>query len=351
MKDFVTEGSNDQRVEQIIDANLDRAREGLRVLEDWARFGLGSRELVKEFKNFRQILGKYHVKIYKDSRNFTKDTSIGLTHKEQFEKKSIKNIISSNSARIQEALRVIEEYSKIDNRELSYAAGNIRYQIYSLEIRLLKLDNKNKLLNILRESNLYFISNPSPKIIEIIESVLKGGVRIIQHRFKGGSDLENLKEAKRIRRLCNNYKALLIINDRIDIAIACNADGVHLGQEDIDINSARRILGFSKIIGISANKELEIESAINNGCDYIGIGPVFETFTKKEKKPIGVENIKKLTVNVSIPYFIIGGVKQDNITILKNNGITQVAIISDLINSENPEEKAKMIIKYLSNEN
>ena len=105
----------DLRVNQIIDANLDRAREGLRVLEDWARFGLGRNDLVKKIKNFRQILGKNHLNIYKNSRNSVEDKSKGLTHPEQFKRNRIKDIVSSNAGRVQEALRVIEEFSRGHN--------------------------------------------------------------------------------------------------------------------------------------------------------------------------------------------------------------------------------------------
>ena len=107
-----TSQPEDLRISQIIDANLDRAREGLRVLEDWARFGLGKEDFVKRIKNFRQILGKNHLEIYKTSRNYIKDQCKGLSHVEQFNRKSPEKIISSNSARVQEALRVIEEFSR-----------------------------------------------------------------------------------------------------------------------------------------------------------------------------------------------------------------------------------------------
>ncbi len=342
---------NDIRVAQIIDANLDRSREGLRVLEDWARFGIARDDLVIKLKNFRQLLGKFHLKEYKNARNFTKDNCKGLTHHEQNNRKSIKNLLSANSARIQEALRVIEEYSRNENRELSSLAAKIRYEIYDLEITLLNYASNEERKEIIIKNNLYFISTHVPNIIEIIESVLKGGVRIIQHRFKDGKDSQNLKDAIVIKKLCSKYNALFIINDRIDIALASDADGVHLGQEDIDIKFARRILGFSKIIGVSANKSSEIKRALENGCDYLGIGPVFETPIKRNKKPLGVEKIKKISSNLPIPFFVIGGIKKDNIPLLKKNGLRKVAVISELVTAVNPKETAIMLIKELSNEN
>jgi len=351
MKELDLNQLRDQRVAQIIDANLDRAREGLRVLEDWARFALGRKDLVKSFKNFRQTLGKQHLKVYKESRNFIDDECAGLTHPEQFKRDKASSIISSNAARVQEALRVIEEFSRDHNQNLCKISSEIRYEIYNLEIVLLEAHSNYLLRKILNENDLYFVTLDTENLFEKIKSILEGGVKIIQLRFKKGKDSDNLKFAKRVRELCNNFGALFLINDRVDIALACKADGVHLGQDDIDIKSARNILGFSKIIGVSASNECDIKNAIKDGCDYLGIGPVFVTSTKKEKIPLGIDTLKSLTKDISIPWFAIGGIKQENISLLKENNICKIAIITDLINSKNPKEKAIMIINSLSDEN
>ena len=113
----------------------------------------------------------------------------------------------------------------------------------------------------------------------------------------------------------------------------------------------RKILGYSKIIGISANNEIDISNAITDGCDYIGIGPVFETSTKKNKNPLGIENIKTLTKDLNIPWFAIGGIKSNNISYLKKNGFKKIALVSQLMNSEDPKEEAIIILKELSHEN
>jgi len=343
--------ADDLRIFQIIDANLDRAREGLRVLEDWARFALGGNDFVAKIKNHRQILGKNHLEVYKQSRNHIEDECKGLTHQEQINRKTSQQIISSNSARVQEALRVIEEFSRLHNHELSKIASEIRYEIYNIEIDLLSLSKFKKSEEILKENDLYVITDLKDNLLEIIEEILIAGVRIIQHRFKMGTDQENLQEAIQIKNLCKRYNSLFIVNDRIDIALACNADGIHLGQDDVDLKTARKILGNSKIIGISANNEIDISNALKEGCNYIGIGPVFETATKKNKKPIGIEKIKTLTKNLNIPWFAIGGIKSNNISYLKSNGLKKVALVSQLMNSEDPKEDAIMILKKLSHEN
>ncbi len=351
MKNLDLKRLEDQRIAQIVDVNLDRAREGLRVMEDWARFALGRKDLVKSFKNFRQILGKHHLKLYKESRNFIIDNSAGLSHPEQFKRNEASSIISSNAGRVQEALRVIEEFSRDHNQILSKISSEIRYEIYNLEIALLEAESNYSLRKILNENDLYFITIDTENLFEKIKNILEGGVKIIQLRFKHGKDSDNLKFAIKVRELCDSFDALFLINDRVDFALACKADGVHLGQDDMDIKSARNILGFSRIIGISASNEWDIKKAIKDGCDYLGIGPVFATTTKKEKVPLGIDTLKSLTRDISIPWFAIGGIKQENINLLKENNIRKIAIISDLINSKNPKEKAIMIINSLTDEN
>jgi thiamine-phosphate pyrophosphorylase len=351
MQNYNRTNSEDLRIYQIIDANLDRAREGLRVIEDWARFGLGGDSFVAKIKNYRQILGKNHLEVYKQSRNHIEDQCKGLTHQEQIKRRTPEQIISSNSGRVQEALRVIEEFSRLHNYELSRIASKIRYEIYTLEIDLLRISKFKKSEEILKKNDLYVITDQKENLLEIIEEILIAGVKIIQHRFKKGTDKDHLKEAIQIQNLCKKYNSLFIINDRVDIALAVNADGIHLGQDDLDLKTARKLLGYSKIIGISANNEIDISNALQDGCDYIGIGPVFDTDTKKGRKPIGIEKIKKLTKDLNIPWFAIGGIKTKNISYLKSNGFKKVALVSQLMNSEDPKQDAIIVLKELSHEN
>ena len=188
-----TTNPDDLRIYQIIDANLDRAREGLRVLEDWARFALGKGKYVKRIKNFRQILGKNHLEVYKQSRNHIEDKCKGLTQREQINRNTSEQIISSNSGRVQEALRVIEEFSRLQNHELSKIASEIRYEIYSIEIDLLNSSKCKNSEEILKENDLYVITDQKENLLEIIEEILIAGVRIIQHRFKTGTDQDHLQ--------------------------------------------------------------------------------------------------------------------------------------------------------------
>ena len=350
MKKFNENEIRDLRIAQIIDANLDRAREGLRVLEDWARFGLGREDLVTEIKHYRHLLGKEHLYFYKRTRNYIKDHCQGISHPEQKKRVKASNLICSNAARVQEALRVIEEFSRSHNINLSQTVSNIRYKIYDLEINLLEAESNKSIKDILKKNNLYCLSTDSNHLLGTIEQILEGGVKLIQHRFKNGNDKRNFSDALKIKKLCSKFSAIFIINDRVDIAFACDADGVHLGQSDLDIRSARKILGFSKIIGISANNKTDINRAIVEGCDYLGIGPLYSSPTKKDKKPLGIDKVLQITKDISIPWFAIGGINSKNISILKNNGIQKVAIVSDIFYDKNPKNKARIIINALADE-
>ena len=237
------------------------------------------------------------------------------------------------------------------NQKLSNIASEIRYEVYTLEVELLNLNLRKRSLEIIKENDLYAITDQKENLLETIEDILMGGVKIIQHRFKIGNDKDHLAEAIKIKKLCKKYNSLFIVNDRLDIAMASNADGIHLGQDDLDLKTARKLLGNSKIIGISANNEIDISNAIKNGCDYLGIGPVFKTSTKKNKHPLGLENVKTLVKDLNISWFAIGGINKNNISLLKKNGFKKVALVSELMNSKDAKEEAIIILKKLSHEN
>ena len=142
----------------------------------------------------------------------------------------------------------------------------------------------------------------------------------------------------------------LIINDRIDIALAIDASGVHLGQSDIPCSIARKILPQGKIIGVSAHNLNEAEKALKDGADYLGCGAVFNTSTKKDVTTLSYEGLKEITDNINIPIVAIGGINENNIITLKGSGINGVAVVSSIIGKENVKgasEKLKELVKKL----
>jgi thiamine-phosphate pyrophosphorylase len=178
---------------------------------------------------------------------------------------------------------------------------------------------------------------------KVLEDALKGGASIIQLREKSCNTLSFYNRALKVRVLCCAYRVPLIINDRVDIALAANADGVHIGQTDMPYNKARELLGANKIIGLSvSNKEQAIE-AENLKVDYIGISPIFNTASKKSDlaPSLGVEGLKMIRPLFSKPIVCIGGIHQNNVADIIKNGANGVAVISAISKAKYPEKETQ----------
>ena len=187
-------------------------------------------------------------------------------------------------------------------------------------------------------------------LTEVIEEAILGGTSIVQLREKCASSLEFYEIAKEVKKITDKYNVPLIINDRIDIALAIDASGVHLGQSDIPCSIARKILPQGKIIGVSAHNLKEAEKALKDGADYLGCGAVFNTSTKKDVTTLSYEGLKEITDNINIPIVAIGGINENNIITLKGSGINGVAVVSSIIGKENVKgasEKLKELVKKL----
>lgn len=188
------------------------------------------------------------------------------------------------------------------------------------------------------------------KLTEVIEEAILGGTTIVQLREKLTSSLEFYEVAKEVKKITDKYNVPLIINDRIDIALAVDASGVHLGQSDIPCSIAKKILPKGKIVGVSAHNLKEAEQALKDGADYLGCGAVFNTSTKKDVTTLSYEGLKEITSNIDIPVVAIGGINEDNISTLKGSGINGVAVVSSIIGKENVKsaaENLKELVKKL----
>lgn len=178
----------------------------------------------------------------------------------------------------------------------------------------------------LEKSLVYTVLNPGHSPNEI-KKLISLGVGIIQLRDKNKNRQEVLKEAVRIKKHLTSKKVLFIINDYLEIARISDVDGLHLGQNDMPIEAARKILGRDKIIGISCHSLKQAKDAQKRGADYIGIGPVFKTPTKPNTKPIGLGIIKEIAQIIKIPFFAIGGINKTNVAELARNGARKVAVV------------------------
>ena len=332
-------------IDRILDANLDRSREGLRVIEEWCRFGLENSSLAAQCKHLRQELGAWHKDEYRLARNTLTDVGTTLTHAQEEQRQDIHAVLSANLARVQEALRVLEEYSKIDNPAMSLAIKQMRYQVYVIESALIGKRQQN--LQKLHDSLLYLVTMPNPNIIETVESALKAGLTLVQYRDKDLNDSERMAIASQLCELCHRYNALFLVNDRVDIALAVGADGVHLGQQDFPIAIARKLLGQDAIIGQSTTSPEELEIAINNDVDYVGVGPVFATPTKPGKAASGFEYVNYAAQKLSIPWYAIGGIDAENLPDVIKAGAKRVAVVRSLMTASDPKLTTQNLLSQL----
>ena len=198
---------------------------------------------------------------------------------------------------------------------------------------------------------LYFITDGTltkKSVIDDVKSAVKGGVKIIQYREKVASSKKMIEEASQIMEICSRNNVIFLVNDRIDVAIAVGADGVHLGKNDMPYEYARKMLGNGKIIGLSAES---FEAALQNekiGADYTGIGPIYPTTTKKDaKSAIGLSVITKLKNELKMPFVAIGGINESNVEEVMKAGARNVAMISGIVTKSNVEETVRMIVSRI----
>ena len=182
-------------------------------------------------------------------------------------------------------------------------------------------------------------------LMEQVKQALDGGITFLQLREKKLSEEEFIKEAQEMKKLAQEYKIPFVINDNIKVALEVDADGVHIGQDDMSVQEARKLLGEDKIIGVSAHNVKEAVKAQKGGADYLGVGAVCATSTKKDANVVSKEEIKKIKEAVDIPIVAIGGIKQDNIKTLHGTGVDGVAVVSAIFAAKDITKAAKELLK------
>ena len=186
-------------------------------------------------------------------------------------------------------------------------------------------------------------------LLEQVECAIKGGATCLQLREKDMPEDEFLAEALEVKKLCREYNIPIIIDDNVDLAIKCGADGVHVGQSDMEAGNARKLLGPDMIMGVSAQTVEQAVKAEKEGADYLGVGAVFSTSTKPDADDVSHEELKRICENVSIPVVAIGGISRKNIMELSGTGVDGVAIISAIFGSPDIEEECRKL-KSMSEE-
>ncbi len=199
------------------------------------------------------------------------------------------------------------------------------------------------------DTTLYFITDSTGfeegEFLFRVEEALSGGVTILQLREKNKSTIEYIHLAEKVQKLTKKYNVPLIIDDRIDVALAVEAEGVHLGKEDMPIATARRILGNNFIIGATAKTVPWAIEAYESGADYLGVGAIYPTTTKVKTVITSTETLRDICKSVPIPVNAIGGLNENNLDVLKEIDISGICVVSAIMKSENPRIKTEMLLK------
>ncbi len=338
---------------RIVDANLNRIGESLRFLEDIARLILNDKTLSKQLKTIRHKLEDIDFSLKKQllqSRQADSDVGSDIKVEQQFEKRNLHTSVVANSRRVEQSLRVIEELAKTPAIDLdSDIFEKARFELYTLEkdlvSRLLRKDKADRI------KGLYVIIDSDAlkgrNHIDIAKQILDGGAKIIQLRDKTTPKKDLLPLAIKLNELCREYDALFIVNDHIDIAIISDADGVHIGQDDIPLPDARKLMPIDKIIGYSIYTPKEAITAQEQGADYIATSAIYPTDSKADVKVIGLDGLRRVKDRSALPLVGLGGITCDNISEVISYGADSVAVISAVLGAHSPDEATRQLIEKM----
>ena len=352
---------------RILDANLNRAREGLRVLEDFARFLADNHDVSLKLKSMRHDLVAAEKQLFANA-------GIGMTERLQFrdtegdvgtsqttdgeqQRSALADVIIANARRVEESLRSLEEFGKLVSAPFSAAMKSLRYQAYTVEKSLATLSScgllpENPRANRLLQAHVYVLITESMCRLpwqQVVEQCLQAGADVLQLREKSLNDRELLRRAEWIRAACKNAQALFIVNDRPDIAAICDADGVHVGQEEFTVAEARRILKPGQLVGLSTHSLEQAVQATEAGADYLGVGPVFPSQTKSFEQFPGLDFVNSVanTEAATKPWFAIGGINLERLPDLISAGAKRVAVTSVVAGADHPGEVIRKIRSVL----
>ena len=335
------------------DAAFNRAREALRVIEDYVRFVLDDRHLTNLLKQLRHSLTAAASHVSRPQRLACRETQadVGtqLSTPQETTRPNAAAVLAANFGRLAESLRSLEEYGKVFQQAGENLGGrfeSLRYQAYTLERAVESTRNS---LHRLAHAQLYVLLDGQANADDfsaLVVSLIRAGVDILQLRDKQLADRELLARARLLRELTQGTSTLFIMNDRPDLALLSAADGVHVGQEELTVKDARRLLGTDRLIGVSTHSLAQARQAVLDGADYLGAGPTFPTPTKSFAHFPGLPYIQAVSQEIRLPTFVIGGVTLSHLPTLFHSGATRVAVSSSILSSPSPSPTAHQF-KYL----
>ncbi|MDX1965889.1 MAG: thiamine phosphate synthase, partial [Planctomycetaceae bacterium] len=336
---------------RILDAAANRAREGFRVVEDYARFGINDRHLSEQLKHARHeltaALEAFPQPALLSCRDTLGDVGTSIETRREYHRTDVFDVITAAFKRIQEALRSLEEYGKVVSGDVSRPIERLRYRVYTLEKAVLQTATNRERL---ADQRLYLLLTDAAcpgGIIVVMRAAFEAGVRMFQVREKTWDDRALLEHCRRLRRWTREREALLIVNDRPDLAVLCDADGVHVGQEELTVADARRIVGPDRLVGVSTHTIEQARQAVLDGADYLGVGPTFPSQTKSFAAYPGLDFVRQVSAEIALPWFAIGGIQEANIADVVAAGATRVAVANAITASATPVEAAATMLQSL----
>jgi thiamine-phosphate pyrophosphorylase len=321
---------------RIIDANFNRAREACRVIEDICRFALNNAALTAAVKQFRhqlcEVISTLDSSKLLVARDTTADVGAGRQVQGQMDRADMNDCLTAACKRLPEALRVLAETLKPAEPVAARSVEQLRYSFYTLEKDIILSWSTAQKFSRVR---LYvIITNDHPcEILSLANCCIEGGADCIQLRAKGMPDEKLFATAQEMVRICRDASVLSIVNDRVDIAVAAGADGVHLGQDDLPVEYARKIALTPLIIGKSTHSMDQLKKAVDEAPTYVSLGPVFPTGTKPGTEPVGLGYVSQATTYLEdkgVAHVAIGGITLNNVIKVIQAGAKAVAVCSSV---------------------
>ena len=335
---------------RIIDANANRAREALRVMEEAARFLLDDAALTECLKQIRHNLATQLQTIQglASARDTPGDVGTHIQLPSEQDRASANDVVIAAGKRLSEALRAIEEYGKTLDANFASAIEQLRYRGYDAEQRLnlamLPPKAPQWKLCVLISQSLC----PPGGWAKVAQAAIEGGADCIQLREKQMDSRDLLDRAQKLVALCRPRNVNVIINDRPDIALLADACGVHLGQTDLPCTQVRRLFQHRLLVGISTSCMDQAHQALRDGADYCGVGPMFNTTTKQKDVIVDPTYLKQYLAWNRLPHLAIGGVSPENISALVSAGVRGIALSSAICASPDPAAMTHRLIELLA---
>ncbi len=339
------------RVMRVVDASANRAVEGLRVLEDYVRFVLDDPFLMGALKGVRHELTACLEGLPMDVRLAARETlaDVGTTVKgsQEARRQDLAQLVDANFSRVREAMRSLEEYAKLVAPDVAAAAERLRYRLYTLHRAVRRTEQARERLAAARLYVLLDACATEAELATLCENLVRAGVHVIQLREKRLDDRTLIGRARTVRRVTRGTDTLFIMNDRPDLAVLAEADGVHVGQEELAVKDVRTVVGPDRLVGVSTHDIEQARQAVLDGADYIGCGPTFPSATKRFEAFPGPAFLRQVAAEIRLPAFAIGGIHEGNLGMVLETGFRRVAVSSGITRAADPAAAAQRLLELL----